>query len=322
MTLPGKISYRELPWPKAGVSGINLDRDQDSGEIFLQRSTVSYFFYSIIFLTLISSLLFCGCTSPQDVVAIIDDEPITRNQLKTRLNTYDEKTVFVAATDFETQTQLANTEATLTQLINERLLLIEARKLKLLTDTDKDDPAKCKQAIRKVLIRLGEKVSFPSYQEAFTYYNQHRNEFSSKSRYLLEHLLLDSENLAWELKEKLEKKELSLAEAARRQAVGIKSAEIDNQRLITVDEMPAGVAAMLPDLKINQISPPIATPYGYHLIIIREIVPAGNIPFPEVENKIKDSLFAERLKLNYQHWLELSRRQHTIKIYRKHLAGL
>ncbi|HIE07389.1 MAG TPA: hypothetical protein EYP64_05035 [Desulfarculaceae bacterium] len=322
MNLPGKISYRKLSWPEAGVSGANLERNPAGGEFFLQRSTINYFIYSIIFLTLISSLLFCGCTSPQDVVAIIDDEPITRNQLKTRLNAYDEKATFATATDSETQTQFTNAEAALTQLINERLLLIEARKLKLLADSDRDDPGKCKQAIRKVLIRLGEKVVFPSYQEAFTYYNQHRNKFSSKTRYQLEHLLLKSENLAWELKEQLEKGELSIADATHRQTPGIQSAKIDNQRLITVDEMPVVVAAILPDLKINQISPPIATPYGFHLIIIRKIVPAGNIPFPEVENRIKDLLFAERLKKNYQNWLELSRKQHTIKIYHKYLSGL
>ncbi len=322
MTLPVKLSYRKLLWPEAGVSGINLNQEPAGGETFLWKSITSYFLCSIIFLTLISSLLFCGCTSPLDVVAIIDDEPITRDQLKTRLNTYDEKAVFAAATDSETQTQFTNAEAALTQLINERLLLIEARKLKLLADSDRDDPGKCKQAIRKVLIRLGEKVSFPSYQEAFTYYNQHRNKFSSKTRYQLEHLLLKSENLAWELKEQLENGELSIADATRRQTPDIQSAKIDNQHLITVDEMPVGVAAILPDLKINQISPPIATPYGYHLIIIKKIVPAGNIPFPEVENKIKDSLFSERLKKNYQNWLELSRKQHTIKIYHKHLSGL
>jgi len=255
-------------------------------------------------------------------VATIDDEPITLNQLKERLNAYDEKAVFATATNSETQIQITNARAALMQLINERLLIIEARNLKLLTDSDRADPSKCKQAIRKVLIRLGEKVAFPSYQEAHNYYNQHRNEFASKLRYQLDHLLLESENQAWKLKEKLEKGESSIAEASHLQTHGTRTADSDNQRLMTVDEMPMGVAAILSELKINQVSQPIATPYGYHLIIIRKIVPAGTIPFPEVENKIKDSLFAKRLKQNYQHWLKEPRKQHTIKIYHKHLTGL
>jgi len=318
MALSGKISGRKLPWPKNEFPGSDSNRNRAGNEKLLQSSNVSNFFYAIILITLISTLLFCGCTSPQEVVATVDDKPITRNQLKDRLNTYDEKAVFITATNSETQTRLTNARAALTQLINERLLLIEAHNLKFLTDSDETDPKKCKLAIRKVLVRLGGKVAFPSYQEAFAYYDKHRDKFASKQRYQLDHLLLKSENQAWELKEKLEKGELSIAEAARRQ----QAMDSDNQRLITIDEIPVGVAAVLPDLKIDQISQPIATPYGYHLIIIRKIVPAGTIPFPEVENKIKDSLLAERLKQNYQHWLKESRKQHSIKIYHKHLTVL
>ena len=322
MVPSGKVTPRKLHWPENGVSVSDTSRKRISYVVLPRKSNVKIFFYAVILMNLISVLLFCGCTSPKDIVATIDDEPITRCQLKNRLNAYDEKTVFADAADSEDQKQLTNTRAALTQLINERLLLIEARNLKILTERDERDPEKCKQAIRKVLIRLGEKVAFPSYQEAFAYYDKHPDKFVSKRRYQLDHLLLKSENQAWKLKEKLEKGELSIDEAAQQQTHGARAANSNNQRLITIDELPVGVAAVLPDLKINQISQPIASSYGYHLIIIRKIVPAGTIPFLEVENKIKDSLFAERLKQNYQHWLEQNRKQHTIKIYHKHLTGL
>ncbi len=254
-------------------------------------------------------------------MATIDDETITREELRERLKSYDGQILPSDTGDAKTQTQLASNRAALDQLINERLLLMEARNRGLLSDTDRADPKKCREAVRKVLVKLGEQVYFPSYQESLNYYNNHRQQFSSKTRYQLEHLFLKSESRAWKLKNKLEKGELDLAEA-RRQTTGTRTADNESQRLITVDEMPIEVAAILPDLELNQVSPPVATPYGYHLIIVRKIVPAGIIPFAEVENKIKDLLFTERLKQNYQNWLELSRKQHTIKIYNKHLSDL
>ncbi|MCK5915217.1 MAG: peptidyl-prolyl cis-trans isomerase [Deltaproteobacteria bacterium] len=281
--------------------------------------------HSITLLVLISTIMlcgmFCGCSPPQKVVATVDAEQITIDQVRPRLEAYDESSIPANKVAPERQTQFTNAKSVLTQLINECLLLIEARRQGIIAEVDKTGPEKRREALRQVLSELGGKVTFPSYKEAYDYYERHPDEFSTEPRYQLEHLILDTEDLAWKLKERLEKRELSMAEAARRPETGARSAYSGNERLITVAEMPAGVAVILPKLKLKQISQPVATPYGYHLIRIKRRLPAGSIPFSEVENRIKDKLFAQRLQQNYQRWLKQSREHHTIKIYHQHLTG-
>ncbi len=275
----------------------------------------------IVTLGLLGTIFLGGCTPSQDVVATIDGEEISINQLRSRINTYDDRSNHDKPAATEQQTKLATAEAALKQLINERLLLIEARRLGIVSDDDKLSPAKREAARRRVLSGFGKNVAFPSYQEAFNYYEQHQDEFLTKPRYQIEHLVLSSEDQAWKLKERIEKGELTMAEATR-QITGTNPTDNIHEHLITGTEMPVEVAAILPGLKINQISQPVATPYGYHLLRINKKLPAGIISFPEVENIIKDKLFATRLQKNYRHWLQQSREQHTIKIYHQHLAAI
>lgn len=285
------------------------------------NSSTTYLLYGVITLSLISMILLSGCTPSQEIVATIDGEKITISQLRTRINTYDDNSSTENPAVAEQQTKLATAEATLSQLINEQLLLIEARRLKILPDNDTLNPEKREKALRQVLSGLGKNVPFPSYQEAFNYYEQHQYDFSTKPRYQIEHLVLTSEDQAWKLKERLEKGELTMAAAAG-QITGSQPADNINEGLITGAEMPVEVAAILPRLKTHQISQPVATPYGYHLIRVRKKLPAGTMPFTEIENRIKDKLFATRLQKNYHHWLKQSREQHTIKIFHQHLTGL
>jgi parvulin-like peptidyl-prolyl isomerase len=269
---------------------------------------------------LLGTTVLYGCTPAQEVVATIDGEKISISQLRSRINTYDDRSDPENPAAPAQRTKLATAEATLSQIINERLLLIEARRQEILTDADILSPAKREEALRRVLNRLGKDVAFPSYQEAYNYYEQHQNEFLTKPRYQIEHLVLTSEDQAWKLKVRIEKGELTMADAAR-EITGIQPTDNIHSRLITGTEMPVEVAAILPGLKNNQLSQPVATPYGYHLIRINKKLPAGIVPFPEIENSIKDTIFAARLQKNYRRWLKQSREQHTIKIYHQHLTA-
>ncbi len=270
-------------------------------------------------LCLIAAVMLSGCSPAQKVVATIDGENITIAQLRARINSYDDSNLPVNPAAPGPKTELATAEAALNQLINERLLLIEARRCGFLPD-QQTTPAQREEARRRILSELGKNVAFPSYREARNYYEKNRSEFATGPRYQIDHLLISSEDQAWKLKAKLDKGKLSVAEACRLHT-GIQPADKLHDHLITGAEMPDEIAKILPRLKPHRISRPIATPYGYHLIRINKKLPAGIIPFAEVENQIKDKLFAARLQKNYQHWLRQSREQHSIKVYHQHLAA-
>lgn len=265
--------------------------------------------------------LLAGCSPPKEVVATIDGEAITRTEISARLKDYREERATETTPPTIQQKQFSSAKAALNQLINEHLLFLEARRQGLVTDTG-SNPDSRRAAIRKVLNKLGKEVPFPNLKEAREYYKQHAEEFVVSPRYQLEHLLLSSEHSAWELKERLDKGEMSMTEAGVKQIAGARIADSGKNRLVTAEELPPGLTKILPGLKSKVISPVIATPYGYHLIRVERRLPAGNIPFPEVENRIKDTIFAQRLQNNYQRWLKQSKEQHTIEIFHQHLADL
>ncbi|MBN2808769.1 MAG: peptidyl-prolyl cis-trans isomerase [Deltaproteobacteria bacterium] len=262
-----------------------------------------------------------ACSVPKDVVATIDGEAISKAEVNARLKGYREESAEEPPAPTTQQSRFASARAVLNQIINERLLLLEARRQGLISSRD-NDSQNVQDAIRQVLRGLGKEVPFPSRQEALEFYEQHAQEFSSGTRYQLEHLLLSSEHAAWELKEELDKGLLSLTEAGRKELYGARLADSGKNRPLTAEELPPGLAKILPGLKPGRISAVIATPYGYHLIRIERTLPAGKTPFPEVENQIKDKLFAQRLQSNYQKWLQQSREQHSIKIFQQHLSEL
>lgn len=266
-------------------------------------------------------VLLTSCSPPKEVVATIDGEAITRTEVSTRLKKYREEGTSEVPPSTARQDHFSSAKAVLSQLINEHLLILEARRQGLLDD-NKNMPIDRQEAMQKVLSRLGKEVPFPNLKEAQAYYQLHKDKFIVAPRYQLEHLLLNSENSAWELKERLDKGDLSMVEAGRKQISGARIADSGKNRLVTAEELPPSLAKILPGLKLKTISPVIATPYGYHLIRVERRLPAGNIPFSEVENRIKDTLFAQRLQNNYQHWLKQSKEQHTIEIFHQNLADL
>ena len=276
----------------------------------------------ILLLSVLVGTLLSSCSPPKEVVATIDGKAITRMEVNARLKGYREESTTETTPPAVQQNQFFSAKAVLNQLINEHLLLLEARRQNLISDDTEDLPLSRQAAIQKILSRLGKEVPFPNLKEAREYYKQHAKEFVAGPRYQLEHLLLSSEHSACELKELLEKGEITMIEAGVKQIAGARIANSGKNRLVSAEELPPSLTRILPGLKLKVISPVIATPYGYHLVRVERRLPAGEIPFAEVENQIKDTLFAQRLKNNYQHWLKQSKEQHTIKIFHQHLADL
>lgn len=52
-------------------------------------------------------------------------------------------------------------------------------------------------------------------------------------------------------------------------------------------------------MKVGEISEPVKTQFGYHLIKLTEHVPASNSEFEEVYQEVKDSCFAEKQEKIY-----------------------
>ena len=266
-----------------------------------------------------------GCGSRKgEAVARIDGRVISKDDLRRYLGQYfDEPPAgreTAAGEETPPREDTAAARAALEQLINEELLLLEARK-RGLVKKEKEKPKKRQAAIRRVLSDLGHAVPYPGLPEAKQYYKQHPEEFKVATRYRIEHLLFPGEHEARQVRAEIKRGKLSLA-AAGSQGLGEARVVGEKQRPVTTRELSPELARILPKLKIGQVSPVIATPYGYHLIKVIQRRPAGQIPFAEVENRIKDAIFARRLRANYQNWLKQQKKIHKIEIFPKQLENL
>lgn len=273
--------------------------------------------FRCLFSSLAALLLLAACNPGPDTVATIDGRIISRQEVQARLQAgleIDEPTSPV----YTQNDRFTAARSLLEQLIDEYLLLMEAGDLELPLNSG---PEK-QQAIKLVLRKLARKVPYPNQDEARQYYEQHPEQFKTETRFRIEHLLLADEHSAWELKEKIDQGEITLSAAGEQQLLGARLAIVNKKRALNANELPVRVAEELKRMQPGELSQVIASPHGYHLVRLQEIVPGGMIPLAEAENQIKDMLFALRLRENYQDWLKQARQRHKIEIYPQNLNHL
>ncbi len=63
----------------------------------------------------------------------------------------------------------------------------------------------------------------------------------------------------------------------------------------------------------GQVSEPVKTPFGYHLILVQERRPARRATLEQVQAQIQEELLQERREAAFQRWLQAQRKRATIK---------
>jgi parvulin-like peptidyl-prolyl isomerase len=260
----------------------------------------------------------CFCSAcenqGQEVVANIGKQQITKKQLEARIQKY--KTAFSHAAPQETVTPAELKRFFLDQIIDETLIAMEGRKRGLAVKEDKQE-----QLIRKTMIDLGRSISYPSRQEALKYYQRHKKNYLVHKRYETTQILVADEHLAWELKEKIEKHQLSMKEAARKYSIGEEASQGGHLQAMQLNDFLPEIAKIIPRLKPAQLSPVIHSPYGYHLLKLNHILPAGFETFSKVENKVKDELYTLKLRNHFRQWLAEARVRYQVSIQASQLEA-
>jgi len=76
-------------------------------------------------------------------------------------------------------------------------------------------------------------------------------------------------------------------------------------------------------LKPGQVSKPVRTEFGWHLIKLEEVKAGEAQPFDEVKDQIRNKLTQDGMEREYATWLaELKRRAHIVVQISLPLAGL
>ena len=123
--------------------------------------------------------------------------------------------------------------------------------------------------------------------EAKKYYDEHKNEFEQPATVSAKHILVDNEELCSDVKSKIENGELSFEEAARQYSTCPSKEQGGNLGVFGRGMMVPEFENAAFELEIGQISEPVKTQFGYHIILVE----SKNEPKEKEFDEVKDMIF-------------------------------
>ncbi len=190
----------------------------------------------------------------------------------------------------------------LDQLINRRLFLMDAtRNMYEREPQFKEQMQRLKEdlltsyAMQKSL----EKVTVTE-ADAKTYYENNRDKFVAGMTFNASHILVDSEEKASEILAQIKAGEITFEAAAAEHSTcpsgkqGGSLGDFGSGQM--VPEFENACAAM----EVGEISAPVATQFGFHLILLNKKEDGGEMPFDEIKDNLMEALREEKQQAAYQ----------------------
>ena len=244
----------------------------------------------------------------QKVLATVEGREITENHVERLLASLGQQ----RAAQFNS-TEGRNT--LLNELITQELILVDAQNKSF--DEDPDFQAELDIMKAELLKQYGMRKLFEdievSSEEAFEYYKAHRSDFKTQESIQAKHILVDdaekAEQIYWDLKKGL------FFEEAAKQYSSCPSASVggDLGNFSRGQMVPEFEEAAF-KLEINEISKPVKSQFGYHIIKLVDRKKAGTSDFNEVEDQIKNILTGSKQNSKYVEESKRLRDSYTVSM--------
>jgi peptidyl-prolyl cis-trans isomerase C len=184
----------------------------------------------------------------------------------------------------------------LDNLITSELLLAEAKRQGL--EKDKETAKKIEEAKRDILVDAeAHKIVDQKITNELTrkYYDQHLPQFTEVHA---SHILVDTEEEAKDIKKQLDKG-ADFTDLAKKHSKDPSAAQNGGDLgFFTRDRMVKAFSDKAFSMKVNEISDPVKTQYGYHIIKVLEIKPPKK--FEELDNtgivNVKRAIFTDEIE--------------------------
>lgn len=140
-------------------------------------------------------------------------------------------------------------------------------------------------------------------KELKTYFKENKDTFSQEEQVQASHILVEDKDTAQEVEKKIKKGE-DFAELASEYSTDTASASNGgNLDYFGKGVMDEGFEKAAFSMKIDEISDPIKTDYGYHIIKVTGKKAAKEATFENSKDDVKTVLMNEKINANYSTWL-------------------
>ena len=216
-------------------------------------------------------------------------------------------------------------ERFLDELIKKELLYQEAQKKGL----DKDEEFRQKIEEFKKITLIGyllekevEEKAEVTDQEVKEYYEQHKEDFANITQMRASHILVKTESEAQEVLERIKKGE-SFAKVAREKSIDPGSARNGGDLgYFSSGQMVPEFEAAAARMKKGEISPPVKTKFGYHIIQVTDKKVGKTIEFDKVKTLIHQRLSADKQKDIFDSYIAKLRNNYTVDVNQEALSEM
>ena len=160
-----------------------------------------------------------------------------------------------------------------------------------------------------------------STSDAQKYYNQNKATFTTPKTREVRHILVSSKGLADQIETKLKNGE-SFAKLAKKYSKDTGSAQQGGKLCVAHGGSSGACSQTVPpfdkasfSLKANEISAPVKSVYGWHIIqALGPVKPAHTQTFKEVEGQIKSNLAQQQKQTAWSDWLAKVKKDYSGKV--------
>jgi EpsD family peptidyl-prolyl cis-trans isomerase len=215
-------------------------------------------------------------------------------------------------------------ERFLNELIKKELLYQEALKKGLDKDADylkRVEDFKKITLIGKLLEKEMESKAKVSDQDVKDYYEKHKGDFAV-GQIRASHILVKTEEEARKILERLKKGE-DFAKIAKKSSIDSGSAKNGGDLgFFSAGQMVPEFEAAAVKLKPGEISEPVRTKFGYHIIKVTDKKVGKSVEFENVKNYISQRLSAEKQKGVFDSYIEELKKKYPVEINKEAVSKL
>lgn len=151
--------------------------------------------------------------------------------------------------------------------------------------------------------------------EMETYFEENKESYAQAEEIEANHILVEDEDIAKEVKQKLDDGD-DFSELAASYSTDDSNKDNGGELgYFGEGEMVEAFEEVAFAMEVDEVSDPVKTDYGYHIIKVTDHKEAKEANYEEVKEEIKETLIESKLSSEYTEWLNEKYEEYEIKTY-------